>query len=102
MEKLVFVPDEKMKDYYRLIAGIIYLIFFVPGIMVLPFYPAAGIIYLTPIIIVALFTFYWISLFYKSLKYTVTDEHDRRACYSQYRGLVEERNYGTYGDDNEH
>lgn len=75
MEKLVFLPDEKMKDYYRLIAGIIYLILFVPGIIILPFYPVAGIIYLTPIVIIALFTFYWISLFYKSLKYTVTDEH---------------------------
>jgi len=75
MEKLTFFPDEKVKDYYRLIAGIIYLIFLVPGIIILFFYPVVAVIYLTPIIIIALFTFYWISLFYKSLKYTVTDEH---------------------------
>ncbi|MEA1994380.1 MAG: PH domain-containing protein [Euryarchaeota archaeon] len=75
MKEIVFGPEEELKRYYGLVAEIVYGLCAIPGIILLLFYPFAGVIYLLPIIGLTAFTFYWISRFYETLEYRITDEN---------------------------
>ncbi len=75
MNSHVFRPEKELKKYYRLIAGIVYGILFIPAIIILPFSILGAVIYAVPIVILLWFTLYWISRFYDTLEYRVTDEH---------------------------
>jgi hypothetical protein len=74
MKEISLTPEPEQKSYWRLIWVITFAIIAIPGIIVLIFSTIAGIIYLVPALAILSFTLYWISLYYKSMRFSITGE----------------------------
>ena len=75
MDDIVLTPEPEQKSYWRLILAIIFVILVIPGVIILAFSIIGGVIYIVSVLAPLLFTFYWIPLYYRSMKFSITGEH---------------------------
>jgi hypothetical protein len=75
MADIVLTPEPEQKSYWRLIWAIIFVIFMIPGVIILVFTIIGGVFYIVPVIAPLLFVLYWIPRYYNSLKFSITGEH---------------------------